>query len=190
MFGLLAIDILVIIVYFIAMIGIGLWSMSKIKNQEDYFLGGRRFGKIIQTFAAFGQSTTADNSVGAVTTTFTNGIAGIWSSLLYLLSTPIYWMISPWMRRLRLLTLGDFFGERYGSKRMAATYAVLGSVVMMAYLSVGFSAMSKTVSDSRSTTCTTISWRSSTSSAMSSYHWMSTNGSPMRSNMKAIGAAA
>ena len=145
MFGLTVIDIAVIVVYFVGMIGIGLWSMSRIKNQEDYFLGGRRFGKIIQTFASFGQSTTADNSVGAVTTTFTNGIAGIWSSLLYLPSTPIYWMVAPWMRRLRLLTLGDFFEERYGSKRMAATYAVLGSIVMMAYLSVGFSAMSKTV---------------------------------------------
>ncbi|MFC1650605.1 sodium:solute symporter [Candidatus Latescibacterota bacterium] len=145
MFGLTILDIAVIIVYFAVMIGIGLWSMRRIKNQEDYFLGGRTFGKIIQTFASFGQSTTADNSVGAVTTTFTNGIAGIWSSLLYLPSTPVYWMISPWMRRLRLLTLGDFFEERYGSKRMAATYAVLGSIVMMAYLSVGFSAMSKTV---------------------------------------------
>ncbi|MFC1540880.1 sodium:solute symporter [Candidatus Latescibacterota bacterium] len=145
MFGLTILDIIVIIIYFAAMIGIGLWSMRRIKNQEDYFLGGRTFGKIIQTFASFGQSTTADNSVGAVTTTFTNGIAGIWSSLLYLPSTPVYWMISPWMRRLRLLTLGDFFEERYGSKRMAATYAVLGSIVMMAYLSVGFSAMSKTV---------------------------------------------
>ncbi|MFC1537898.1 sodium:solute symporter [Candidatus Latescibacterota bacterium] len=145
MFGLSILDIAVIIIYFAAMIGIGLWSMRHIKNQEDYFLAGRTFGKIIQTFASFGQSTTADNSVGAVTTTFTNGIAGIWSSLLYLPSTPVYWMISPWMRRLRLLTLGDFFEERYGSKRMAATYAVLGSIVMMAYLSVGFSAMSKTV---------------------------------------------
>ncbi|MFC1552521.1 sodium:solute symporter [Candidatus Latescibacterota bacterium] len=145
MFGLTILDIAVIIVYFAVMIGIGLWSMRRINNQEDYFLGGRTFGKIIQTFASFGQSTTADNSVGAVTTTFTNGIAGIWSSLLYLPSTPVYWMISPWMRRLRLLTLGDFFEERYGSKRMAATYAVLGSIVVMAYLSVGFSAMSKTV---------------------------------------------
>jgi solute:Na+ symporter, SSS family len=145
MFGLTVLDIAVIIVYFAVMIGIGLWSMRRIKNQEDYFLGGRTFGKVIQTFASFGQSTTADNSVGAVTTTFTNGIAGIWSSLLYLPSTPVYWMISPWMRRLRLLTLGDFFEERYGSKRMAAIYAVLGSIVVMAYLSVGFSAMSKTV---------------------------------------------
>lgn len=145
MFGLLLIDIIVILIYFAAMIGIGFWSMRRIKNQEDYFLGGRRFGKIIQTFAAFGQSTTADNSVGAVTTTYTNGVAGIWSSLLYLPSTPIYWMISPWMRRLRVQTLGDFYEERYGSKRLAATYAILGSIMMMAYLSVGFSAMSKTV---------------------------------------------
>ena len=53
MFGLSFIDIAVIVVYFVGMIGIGLWSMSKIKNQEDYFLGGRRFGKIIQTFASF-----------------------------------------------------------------------------------------------------------------------------------------
>jgi len=145
MYGLPLLDILIIVIYFIAMIGIGLWSMKRIQNQEDYFLAGRRFGKFIQTFASFGQSTTADNSVGAVTTTYTNGVAGIWSSLLYLPSTPIYWMISPWLRRLRLMTLGDFFEERYGSKRMAATYAVLGSICMMAYLSVGFSAMSKTV---------------------------------------------
>ena len=127
------------------MIGIGLWSMSRIKNQEDYFLGGRRFGKLIQTFASFGQSVTADSSVGTVTTTFTNGVSGVWSSLLYLPSTPLYWIVAPWLRRLRVQTTGDFFEERYGSKRMAATYAVLGTICMMAYLSVGFSAMSKTI---------------------------------------------
>ena len=145
MYGLPLLDIAVILVYFAGMIGIGVWSMRRIHDQEDYFLGGRRFGKLIQTFAAFGQSTTADNSVGVVTTTFTNGAAGIWSSLLYLPGTPLYWMVSPWMRRLRVLTLGDFYHERYGSRRLAATYAVLGSICMMAYLSVGFSAMSKTI---------------------------------------------
>ncbi|MFC1692440.1 sodium:solute symporter [Candidatus Latescibacterota bacterium] len=145
MFGLPLIDIVVIIAYFLVMIGIGLWSMRRIKNQEDYFLGGRRFGKVIQTFAAFGQSTSADHCVGTVTTTFTNGASGIWSALIYLPATPLYWMVSPWMRRLRLLTLGDFYEERYGSRRMAATYAILGSIMMMAYLSIGFSAMSKTI---------------------------------------------
>lgn len=145
MFGLQPIDIIVIVFYFLIVIGIGLWSMRRIRNQEDYFLAGRRFGKFIQTFAAFGQGTSTDTCVGVTTTTFKNGAGGIWSALIYLPATPIYWMVMPWMRRLRLLTLGDFFEERYGSKRMAGVYAVIGTIGMMAILAVGFSAMTKTI---------------------------------------------
>ncbi len=78
MFGLPLIDIIVIIIYFVIVIAIGLWSMRRIKNQEDYFLAGRRFGKFIQTFAAFGQGTSADTAIGVSTTTFSNGAAGMW----------------------------------------------------------------------------------------------------------------
>ena len=145
MFGLQWIDLAVIAVYFSAVIAVGIWASRRIKNQEDYFLAGRRFGKFIQTFAAFGQGTSADNAVGVTTTTFTNGIAGVWSSLLYLFATPMYWMVMPWMRRLRLITLGDFFEERYGSRLMAGIYAVIGSIGMMTIISVGFAAMTKTV---------------------------------------------
>ncbi|MEN8192380.1 MAG: sodium:solute symporter family protein [Bacteroidota bacterium] len=145
MFGLGLIDIVVIATYFVVIIAIGFWSMSRIKNQEDYFLAGRRFGKFIQTFASFGQGTSADTAVGVSTTTFSNGAAGIWSSLIYLFTTPLYWLVMPWMRRLRLLTLGDFFEERYGSKALAGVYAVIGTIGMMAILSVGFSAVTKTV---------------------------------------------
>lgn len=145
MFGLAPIDILVILLYFTVMIAIGIWSSRRIKNQEDYFLAGRRFGKLIQVFAAFGQGTSSDTAVSVSTTTFTNGASGIWSSLLYLFGTPFYWLVAPWMRRLRLLTTGDFFLERYGSRRMAATYAVIGSIGMMGLIAVGFSAMTKTI---------------------------------------------
>ena len=145
MFGLAGIDIAVIIVYFVVVIAIGVWSSRRIKDQTDYFLAGRKFGKFIQTFAAFGQGTSADSAVGVTTTTFSNGIAGVWSSLLYLFATPMYWMVMPWMRRLRLISLGDFFEERYGSKRMAGLYAVIGAVGMMMILAVGFSAMTKTI---------------------------------------------
>ncbi len=145
MFGLQWIDIGVILVYFAVVIAIGVWASRRIKDQTDYFLAGRRFGKFIQTFAAFGQGTSADNAVGVTTTTFSNGIAGVWSSLLYLFATPMYWMVMPWMRRLRLISLGDFFEERYGSKRMAGLYAIIGVIGMMTVISVGFAAMTKTV---------------------------------------------
>ena len=145
MFGLEIADIIVILLYFGVMIGIGLWSSRRIKNQEDYFLAGRRFGKLVQTFAAFGQATSSDNAVGVTTTTFNNGIAGVWSSMLYLFATPLYWVVTHWPRRMRVLTLGDYFCERYKSVQMGAVYSLIGSVGMMAFIALGFSAMTKTI---------------------------------------------
>ncbi len=145
MFGLEIIDIIVIVLYFAVMIAIGFWSSRRINNQEDYFLAGRRFGKLVQTFAAFGQATSSDNAVGVTTTTFNNGIAGIWSSMLYLFATPLYWLVTHWPRRMRVLTLGDYFSERFNSVKMGAVYSLIGSVGMMAFIALGFSAMTKTI---------------------------------------------
>lgn len=145
MFGLEILDLVVIGLYFVLVIIIGVRASLKIKNQEDYLLGGRKFGKLIQTFASFGQATSADGPVGVATTTFHNGAAGIWSSLIMVFSTPLYWITSPWQRRMRILTMGDFYEERYGSRNMAATYALVASIGMMGLVSLGYSAMSKTI---------------------------------------------
>ena len=93
MFGLSVIDIIVIVAYFAVILSIGFWSMRRIRNQEDYFLAGRRFGKLIQTFAAFGQATSSDSAVSVTTTTVTNGAAGIWGALNILFATPVYLML-------------------------------------------------------------------------------------------------
>lgn len=146
MFGLPTLDIAIIILYFLMVIGIGVWSSRRIRNQEDYFLGGRKFGKLVQTFATFGQATSVNDSVSVSTTTFNNGASGIWSSLLLLFATPTYWLVAPWYRRLRILTLGDFFYERYGSRRLAMAYSLIGTLHMMLIIALGFSAMAKTVS--------------------------------------------
>jgi SSS family solute:Na+ symporter len=144
MFGLPILDILVIVLYFVGMLVIGFWAMSRIKNREDYFLGGRRFGKMIQTFASFGQATSVSNAVGTITTTMENGISGIWSSLLYVFGTPVFWLTTIWYRRLRSLTMGDFFEDRYGSKIMAGVYSVISVVGLMVIISLGFNAMGVT----------------------------------------------
>ena len=66
------IDWLVLGGYFLLMAGIGVWSMRKVKGQEDYFMGGRGFGKILQTFAAFGAGTGSADPVNTARTTFTS----------------------------------------------------------------------------------------------------------------------
>ncbi|MHC4401804.1 MAG: sodium:solute symporter family protein [Planctomycetota bacterium] len=136
-------DYIVLVVYFLAMAAIGVASMLKIKKQEDYFLGGRGFGKILQAFAAFGAGTGSYDPVSTGQTTFKSGLSGIWSVFLWLPVTPFYWFFGVWFRRMRHLTLGDWFVERYQSKLMGAAYAVFGIVFFMVFLGLGFSAVGK-----------------------------------------------
>ena len=145
MYGIDIIDIIVLIFYMLVVVGIGYIVMKRIKNQEDFFMGGRAFGKIIQTFAAFGTGTTADSPISTARNTFASGISGIWTSLNWLFCTPFYWIYGVWYRRMRYITLGDFFEERYNSKGLGGFYAVYGIIFFMVYLSLGFSAIQKTV---------------------------------------------
>lgn len=139
-------DVAVLVTYFLAMLVIGWRAMLKIRTQEDFFLGGRRFGKWIQVFASFGQGTSAESAVGMTTIVQANGASGIWSTLAGgLFFMPIFWLTSVWYRRMRTLTLADFFTERYGSQAMAGFYSVFQAVFFMIVAALGFSAMSKTI---------------------------------------------
>ncbi len=137
------IDYAVLIIYFAGMIAIGVWAMKRVKNQEDYFMGGRGFGKLLQTFAAFGAGTGAHEPVTVGRTAWTSGLSGVWSALMWLFVTPIYWITAVWYRRMRHLTLGDWFVERYESRSMGVAYTLFAIVFYMFYLSTMFSAIAK-----------------------------------------------
>ena len=137
------IDYAVLILYFCTMIAIGIWSMRRVKGQEDFFMGGRGFGKLLQTFAAFGAGTGAHEPVTVGRTGWTSGLSGVWSALMWLFVTPIYWIVGVWYRRMRHLTLGDWFVERYESRGLGAAYSVFAIVFYMFYLSTMLSAIAK-----------------------------------------------
>lgn len=141
--GMTAIDFIVLIFYFATMIAIGIWSMRRVKDQEDYFLGGRGFGKLLQTFAAFGAGTGAHEPVQVGRTAWTSGLSGVWSALMWLFVTPIYWITGVWYRRMRHLTLGDWFVERYDSRALGLAYTIFAIAFYMFYLSTMFSAIAK-----------------------------------------------
>ena len=145
--GLSFLDIAIVVIYFIVIVIIAIRAARLVNNREDYFMAGRRFGKLIQTFAAFGQATSVENVTTTTTMVNSNGASGIWAMLAGgLVNLPVFWMTSIWYRRLRLLTLGDFFEERYGSKRMAAFYALCQTIFFVLIAAIGLVAMSKTVS--------------------------------------------
>ncbi|MFO7907765.1 MAG: sodium:solute symporter family protein [Planctomycetota bacterium] len=134
-------DYVVLIGYFAILIAIGVWSSLRTKVQEDFFLGGRSFGKLMQTFAAFGAGTGSSDPVNVGRTTFTSGMSGMWSVMSWLFVTPFYWITGVWYRRMRHLTLGDWFVERYESRALGAAYCVFGILFFMVYSSMMFSAI-------------------------------------------------
>ena len=136
-------DYSVLILYFAILIGIGIWSSMRIKKQEDFFMGGRSFGKWLQTFAAFGAGTGSSDPVNTGRTTFTSGMSGMWSVMYWLFVTPFYWITGVWYRRMRHLTLGDWFVERYQSQALGVGYAIYGILFFMLYGSMLFSAIGK-----------------------------------------------
>jgi SSS family solute:Na+ symporter len=136
-------DYLVLLAYLATMIAIGIRLAGRNKTQAEYFLGGRSFGKILQTFAAFGAGTGAHEPVTVGRTVWTSGLSGVWSALLWLFVTPIYWITATWYRRMRHLTLGDWFVERYESRAMGAAFALYGLVFYMFFLSTMMSAVAK-----------------------------------------------
>jgi SSS family solute:Na+ symporter len=146
LWGLSALDLAVVAFYFAAILGIALWVAKWSDSREGYFMAGRRFGKLVQTFAAFGQATSVEHVTTTTTIVNANGASGILAVLAGgLINLPLFWMTSPWYRRLRLLTLGDFFEERYSSRRMAAFYALCQCIYFVFIAAIGLLAMSKTI---------------------------------------------
>ena len=138
-------DLTVIVLYMFGVAAVGLWTVRSIHGTEDFFLGGRKFGKVFSIFLQFGAGTSSDMPVSVSREAFRNGMSGIWAVMLWLFITPFYWIIGPWYRRLRLTTIGDYFAERFQSRALGAAYAAFSIFYFMYYIAIGLTAVGKTV---------------------------------------------
>jgi Na+/proline symporter len=118
-------DLLIVLSYLIVMAGLGLWSQKKIHSMADFFLGNRGFGKIMMIAQTFGSGTHTAQPISVAGASYTEGISGIWYQWMWIFSTPFYWLLAPVYRRLRYVTIADFFRERYG-RGMALLYVAVG----------------------------------------------------------------
>ena len=114
LYGLKPIDLIVIVGYFAIVMVIGFWVSRQVRTEEDFFLGGRRFGKLLLVMHWLCTGTHSEQAVQVTGASARVGLGGIWYHWMYLFSTPFYWMIGPIIRRLRVITTGDFFRIRYG----------------------------------------------------------------------------
>lgn len=142
--GMHILDWVVLLVYFLIVLGIGVWSLSKVKDMSDYFMGGRRFGKVFMMFFAFGSGTSSEQAISVVSGTWQAGLAGIWWQFLWLWATPFYWIVAPMLRRMRALTTADFFESRFGTST-ATLYSIYGIIISIVFIAGGLFSSGKMI---------------------------------------------
>jgi len=129
-FGLHPVDVAILAVYAGVVIWIGRWVGRKVKDQADFYIAGRKLGKLYQFFLNFGTSTDANQAVGVSREIYREGLGGMWIQYLVLFLTPFYWFTTALFRRARLITTGDLLEERFNSKFLGGAFAAFTLVMV------------------------------------------------------------
>jgi len=135
---------IVLVFYFAGMLLMGWWSKRGTHSQEGYLLGNRQFGVSMMIMHAFGAGTHPGNVAGVMSAAVVSGASSIWVSWMWLFGTPFYWLIAPVIRRMRCLTMADYFEERFG-KSASVLYIIVAAVGMIVFLSGVLMATTRTV---------------------------------------------
>jgi len=144
-FGLHWLDFVIVVIFILTVLWLGWRAGRKTKSAEDFYVAGRRLGKVYQFFLNLGTSTNADQAIVVSREIYRQGIGGMWIQYLVLFLTPFYWFTVGFFRRVRLVTVGDFFTERFKSRFLGAAFAVF--TLFMAFLGngVGYMVAAKTM---------------------------------------------
>ncbi|MCX8160693.1 MAG: sodium:solute symporter family protein [Candidatus Saccharicenans sp.] len=106
-----------IVFYVIIQILIGVYLSRKIKNEADYFVGGRRVSFFLVSFSLFATWFGAETCLGSSGAVYETGLSGSradpfgFSLCLFLMG----FFLAGRLRKKNYLTLADFIKDRYGS---------------------------------------------------------------------------
>jgi len=144
-FGLHWIDFTIVIGYVAFVLWLGERARRRMKTTEDFFIAGRKIGKVYQFFLNLGTSTSPDQAVVVSREIYRQGIGGMWIQYLVLFLTPFYWFTVFWFRRVRLLTIGDYFEERFRSRFLGGAFAAFSIIMAVIGIGVGYMVAAKTM---------------------------------------------
>ena len=146
----MAVKILLLIVFFAVMIGIGIYSRKKATNVNDFVLGGRGVGPWLTAFA-FGTSYFSSVVFVGYAGQFgwKYGLASTWIGLgNAFIGSLLAWLVLG--RRTRVMTqkldaktMPEFFGKRYDSKALRIAGSAIAFVFLVPYTASIYNGLSR-----------------------------------------------
>ncbi|WPU63335.1 sodium:solute symporter family protein [Peredibacter starrii] len=120
-------------IYVVGMIGLGFYFSRRIKNQDDYFLGGRTLGPLLATFAIFATWFGAETCIGTAGAVYQNGLSSIHADpmgyTICLLVMGLFFAKVLWSKK--ITTIPDLFRHRYSPsiEKLTALLLIPSSVI-------------------------------------------------------------
>ncbi|MEK4025695.1 sodium:solute symporter family transporter [Sporosarcina sp. FSL W7-1283] len=125
----------IIIIYMLAMIGIGFYAKTKIKDSTDYHLAGRRLGPIMLAGTLAATEIGGGSSVGVASKAYGEwGLSAGWYVVSAGIAIILVSFVAPYMRRALATTVPEVIGRRYGksSQLIASILSLVASSALTA----------------------------------------------------------
>ncbi|WP_110955560.1 sodium:solute symporter family protein [Anaerosinus massiliensis] len=129
----------VIVLYALLLIGVGTVMRKRVKNSDDFFVGGRKFGTVLLFITLVAPNIGAGSTVGVAGLGFQAGISAIWwivasalgTFILALFVGPKIWRLA---KKHNFYTLGDYLEYRYNRnfRGLISLLMAIGSIAIFA----------------------------------------------------------
>ena len=123
------VDLVIIGAYLIAMVMVGLVVVRKVKNMDDYYLGGRSFGPLVLMATVCATIIGGSGLMGRAGVAYSSGFKAIMTALPYLLGMFVFsafaGRISAVGTTFAVTSIPDLFERRFGK----AAKVILGAMI-------------------------------------------------------------
>jgi len=126
------IDLIVLLVYLIASLGIGLYASRRSdKNTEEYFLGGRSFGWFAIGLTIFATNISSEHFIGLAGSGASRGLAvGQFELMAIFILILLGWILAPIYLKSGVMTMPEFLQKRFDGK-IRKIFAVLSICIYL-----------------------------------------------------------
>lgn len=143
--------IIAIVLYLVAMVGIGAWYSKKNENTDDFYLGGRKLGPLVTAMSAEASDMSSYLLMGLPGLAVIYGIAeASWTAVGLAIGTYVNWLlvakrIRLYSHKINAVTIPEFFAKRFhdNAKVLSLIAALIIIIFFVPYTASGFSACGK-----------------------------------------------
>lgn len=126
--------VIVLIIYFIAMLGVGVWANKFNNDTTDFLLAGRRLGVWFASFALAATYFGGGFVIGIGEMAYDKGMVAWWNGLAGGIGLLLVGLMAKKMRDLALYTVPDYLDNRYNSRMMRAISSLLSLIALVGIL--------------------------------------------------------